>query len=157
MNSAASVSRTSVQLPHRVSVPDQQTSDSAAAAAFRICPPGSCLVAPQDDLARQLAIGNDRAGEGHGTDPDAQEQFDLQDRDFNRVFLAISLAKPPRSDISFRLWLRVTIRAIAMTCGHIADLEMSALKPTKTAARPTSECIAPPVAASRSSARACAT
>ncbi len=38
-------------------------------------------------FACQLAIGNHRPGEGHGTDEDTEEEFHPQDRDLDTVFL----------------------------------------------------------------------
>jgi hypothetical protein len=44
-------------------------------------------------VARQLAIGDHRPGEGHRPDPDAEHQFDPQDADLDRRFLGDQLAK----------------------------------------------------------------
>jgi hypothetical protein len=47
----------------------------------------------QAGVARQLAIGHDRAGEGHRADPDAEHQFDPQDADLDPGLLADQFAE----------------------------------------------------------------
>ncbi len=49
------------------------------------------------DLARQFAIGDHRAGKGHGADPDTQHQFDAQDADLDARFLGNQLSEGGQS------------------------------------------------------------
>ena len=91
---------------------------------------------PSSHLPRQLAIGNDRPGEGYRANPDAQATAStLQDMAISIAFFLghQQLRKAPSRDFlsacSLGGFMTRLIRSI------------SALKPTKTAARPTSECI----------------
>jgi hypothetical protein len=64
--------------------------EPAAAAAFSMCPPGSFLAAVSiltGGLPASLPIGDDRAGEGHRADPDAEDQFDRRMPISTAVFL----------------------------------------------------------------------
>ena len=71
-------------------------------------------------LARQLAIGHDRAGKGDRTDEDAQEQFHMQDRQLGRGFLGDQLGKSAQIR---QIRLRRAVRD-RHDLRHIADLKM---------------------------------
>ena len=82
----AVISRSGKKLPvFRYQI--RQIAERIAAPAFRTCPPGS-FSALELTLPASLPIGDDRTGEGHRADEDAEEELDPQDVDLDLGLLA---------------------------------------------------------------------
>ncbi len=85
------------------------------------------LLGHRGHLAGQFAVGDDRAGEGHGTDEDAEEQLDLEDVQLDR-----GLVRDQRGEGAQMLIMHPVLdprrvqrgRNARHDCGHVAHLEM---------------------------------